>query len=272
MSKSSLSLYIREPGVARLVIDRAEKRNAFSLAMWKAIPDLIAQVVDDDTIKALIIQGATSEVFAAGADIAEFEPLIGSRQGALEYMQAIVNAEQSIGRCGKPTIAMIRGICMGGGLEIAMACDLRFASQNARFGIPPAKLGIAYSLSSTYRLQSLIGAARAKDLLFSARQFDVAEAAQVGLVQRVWPDEEIEGRTLAYANDLAQNSLYSIYTAKKIFQAIADGERQECGEVLELRVGSFFSPDLREGLLAYREKRHAKFSWNVSALRSADSR
>jgi enoyl-CoA hydratase/carnithine racemase len=257
------SIYLEHTGeIARLVINRPEKRNALSLAMWQTIPQLVEEVVADSKIKVLIIQGIDEKAFAAGADIDEIAVCAGNEEKGWMYMDAVHAAETAIGRCTKPVIAMIRGDCIGGGVEIALACDLRFAATGSTFGITPAKLGLVYSLASTKRLVELVGPSTARDYLFSGRLFDVPEARSAGLIDREFAVSDIEEATNTYAQSLCQRSQWSIRAAKAIVQAVLDGAVVEDAAARRFRGGSFLSADLEEGVRAFREKRPPEFSWS----------
>ena len=255
-------VYVQHDGeIARLVIDRPEKRNAVCLSMWRAIPPLIDKVDSDPAIKVLIVQGVDDSAFAAGADIDEIEQHAGSEELAWTFMDAVHAAETALGGCAKPVIAMIRGACIGGGVELALACDLRFAQAGSRFGIPAAKLGVVYSLSSTARLVQLVGPGRARDYLFSGRLFDSVEARASGLIDREIPADVIVEQTQAYAETLCRRSQWSIRAAKAVIRAAIASEQSENDEVRRWRGGSFLGPDLREGVRAFHERRAAVFPW-----------
>jgi enoyl-CoA hydratase/carnithine racemase len=256
-------VYVQRDGeIARLVIDRPEKRNALCLAMWRAIPPLIDEVDSDPAIKVLIVQGVDDTTFAAGADIDEIEQHAGSEELAWTFMGAVHAAETALGGCGKPVIALIRGDCIGGGIELALACDLRFAQTGSRFGIPAAKLGVVYSLSSTARLVQLVGPGRARDYLFSGRLFDSVEAHASGLIDREIPADAIVERTQAYAETLCRRSQWSIRAAKAIVRAALAGAKDEDTEIRRIRGDSFLGPDLQEGVRAFHERRSANFPWS----------
>lgn len=256
-------IYLERSGeIARLVINRPAKRNALSLAMWSTIPQLMHEVIADNKMKVLILQGVDDTAFAAGADIEEIAQHADTEARAWLFMDAVHAAETAIAFCDKPVIAMIRGDCIGGGVELALACDLRFAATGARFGIPPAKLGLVYSLASTKRLVELVGPGLASDYLFSGRLFDLAEAHAAGLVDREYPTSEIVAETEAYAETLCRRSQWSIRAAKSIIRAAASGATEENGDIRRLRAGAFLGPDLQEGVQAFRERRAAAFPWS----------
>lgn len=256
-------VYLSSDGaIARLVLNRPEKRNALSLAMWRAIPALVAKVEDDPGLALLIVQGVDARAFAAGADIGEFEAAFATRDGRDGYADAVAAAEHSLGRCTKPTLAMIQGDCIGGGVELALACDIRIASRESRFGVTPARLGLVYGLSSTRRLIALMGPARARDLLYTGRLFDAAEAARIGLVDYLFSAATVVAETRAYAESILRNSQYSVRAAKTISAAILSGACAETAETRALRTGGFAGEDAREGIRAYLEKRPATFTWS----------
>jgi enoyl-CoA hydratase/carnithine racemase len=248
--------------IAHLVIDRPEKRNALSLAMWGEIPRLMNEVAADKTIKVLILRGVDETAFAAGADIEEIAEHSDTEARAWLFMDAVHAAETAIGLCEKPVIAMIRGDCVGGGVELALACDLRFAASGARFGIPPAKLGLVYSLASTKRLVELVGPGLARDYLFSGRIFGLAEARAAGLVDREYPATDIAAETQAYAETLCRRSQCSIRAAKSIIREAVSGATEESAHIRSLRANAFLGPDLQEGVRAFRERRPAAFPWS----------
>jgi enoyl-CoA hydratase len=260
MTQEHLHLQVRDE-IGYLIIDRVDKRNAMSLDMWESMPALIARMTGDVTVKVLVVHGVDDTAFASGADIEEILQFAASETAAWRLMDAVRSAEQALADCPKPVIAMIRGMCVGGGIELALACDLRFASHNARFAIPPAKLGLVYSLSSTRRLIELLGLGAARDLLYSGRLFNSAEAQSIGLIERLFVDGEIEAETSQYARMLAERSQYSIRAAKRISAAIRDGASDQDDDIRRLRIGAFTGDDLKEGTRAFLEKRRPHFAW-----------
>ena len=258
-------LYLEKDGdIAQLVINRTAKRNALSLEMWMRIPEFFASIEQDNAIQVAIIRGVDDSAFASGVDIEEFSRIASSEELGWQLMDAVHAAEQSIASCWKPVIAMIQGHCVGGGMELALACDLRFASRNSRFSVPPAKLGLVYSLASTRRLVELVGVGNARDLLFSARSFGADEAAQLGFVERLFDASEIGRETLAYARSISQRSQYSVRASKKVIAAISRGEFEPNEEIQRLRGTAFQGEDLAEGMRAFFEKRAPNFKWGRS--------
>lgn len=253
-------LYLKKRNaIATLVLNRPEKRNVLNYEMWCAIPELIRQAEEDDEIKVLIVRGADESAFSAGADVSEFTTLRSTAEGERVYNEAVMRAEAAFYHFSKPVIAMIQKYCIGGGSLLALACDLRFCSENGVFGITPSKLGIVYAFSGTKKLVELAGAARAKDILFSGRELDAREAYAYGLVDRVFPDREIAEKTYEYAEMLTRRSQTSIKGAKKVIREIMNGAVEESEEVSRLVASSYASEDYKEGVRAFLEKRLPNF-------------
>jgi enoyl-CoA hydratase len=227
--------------------------------MWKAIPQIMKQLQTDKQVKVVIFRGVGQTAFAAGADISEFESIRSTPQGGRYYNEQVTAAEWAIQHCPMPTIAMIQGFCIGGGCEIAMACDMRFSSTSGIFGITPAKLGTIYNLSGTKNLLDLVGPAKAKDILFSSRLIGAEEAFQIGLIDRIYPEDLIISQTYEYADLLCRRSQLSIHGAKRMIANIQVGINEETPEVAKLIEDSFQSEDYREGVRAFIEKREPKF-------------
>ncbi|MEO6955794.1 MAG: enoyl-CoA hydratase/isomerase family protein [Antricoccus sp.] len=206
--------------VATLTLNREAKRNAMALRMWQEIPNILAQVADDESISAVVLTGA-GEHFCAGADISEFGTVRSTSAGAHDYARTVDAAEHAIADLPKPTIAMIRGYCVGGGMEISLACDFRIASESAKMGITASKLGIIYGVPSTWRLASVVGPAWAKYVMFSANIFPADRAQQMGLLTDLVSDEQLETVTSAFAEVLCSRSALSIAASKSIINHYA---------------------------------------------------
>ena len=260
MSKDHLRFRVVD-GVAEITINRPEKRNAMSLDMWRMMVKYVEEATHDRSVIAIVLRGVDQTAFAAGADIEEMFHIAASQDAAWELMNAVHYAERSLSDCPKPSIAMISGICVGGGVELALGCDLRFAARNSKFAIPPAKLGLVYSLSSTKRLIQLVGLGRARDLLYSARTFDSFEALDIGFVERVFDDANLERETIAYVQTLAQRSQYSIRAAKFVSAAAVAGGSDDDESIRRVRGEAFSGEDVKEGLRAFSEKRSPSFNW-----------
>jgi enoyl-CoA hydratase len=253
-------LYLETEGnIATLVINRPEKRNPISYRMWQALPGLMREVERDPAIKVLVVRGAGSAAFSAGADISEFADFRADSRGARLYNEATHEGERAVANLAKPSIAMVRGHCVGGGCELALACDLRFSDTTGRFAITPAKLGIVYSLTATKQLVDLVGPARASYILLSGRQIDAQRAYEIGLVDELHAPEELEARTREFAELLSSRAQYSVRSMKRIIRLIQGGEVEETEETLRLRNESFDTDDYEEGVRAFLEKRPPRF-------------
>ena len=260
---SEQPLYLERDGaLAWLVIDRPAKHNAMSKAMWEAIPGLVAEVEDDPAVKILVVRGGTEKAFSAGADISEFEALNTDSTLRDASRAAITNGLRALTRLSKPTIAMVRGICMGGGCAIALTCDIRFASPESRFGIPPAKLGLAYSLEDMKQLVDVVGPSHAKSMMFTGRAVQAAEALTMGLVNGVYPLDEIEGETRTFADQVCRNSQFSVRALKQVIGLIANGADAETEASWRLVLDAYEGEDYREGVAAFLGKRPAKFTYS----------
>lgn len=238
-------------GVGTVLINRPEKRNAMSAQMWLALPGLLEALAADAAVRTVVLRGAGG-TFCAGADIADVARIGG------ESMTA--RAEEALARFPKPTIAMIEGYCVGGGCQLAAACDLRFAAAGALFGITPAKLGIIYPVPTTRRLVSLVGPAAAKFLLFSAELVDAAHALRIGLVDEVLPPEALGRRVEEFCRTVASRSQLTVRASKDLVDAIAAGtltEEQAGRWRKEVAEGG----DAAEGVAAFLERRAPEFTW-----------
>ncbi|WP_243296708.1 enoyl-CoA hydratase/isomerase family protein [Bacillus litorisediminis] len=261
MEKKDIYL-VKQGEVASIILNRPEKRNALTHEMWKEIPSLIEEVEEDRSIKVLIIRGADEIAFAAGADISEFKTLRADSKGAKIYNDATHKAERAIATMKKPSIALIQSYCIGGGCEIALACDFRFSDTNGKFGITPAKLGLVYSLTATKQLVDLVGPSQAKYILLSGEIIDVDHALRIGLVDKVFQPEEIVEKTYQFAEELCQKAQFTVRSMKHIIGLIQHGQVEESEETENLRNGSFDTEDYKEGVRAFLEKRKPKFTYS----------
>ncbi|MFE9764140.1 enoyl-CoA hydratase/isomerase family protein [Streptomyces sp. NPDC005808] len=236
-------------GVATVVIHHPAKRNAMTAGMWRALPSLLDELTDDADVHALVLTGA-GDTFCAGADISALRSSPDEAQGLA------VLAEEALAAFPKPTLAAVRGYCVGGGSQLAAACDLRFAAEGSRFGVTPAKLGIVYPSSSTRRLVSLVGPATAKYLLFSGELIDAERALRTGFVDEVLPEGELDKRVGEFTRLLATRSLLTQAAAKEF----ADGHLDRDAYWTERARGS---GDTAEGVAAFLDHRAPHFSWTV---------
>jgi enoyl-CoA hydratase len=253
-------LSVSERGaVATLMFNRPAKRNAISLEMWSALPALLRELRSNPELRVLVVRGAGEEAFASGADIAEFRRVRSDVATARSYSRTVQAAEDALASFPHPTIAMIHGFCVGGGLEVALACDLRFASRASRFGITAARLGIIYGLHSTRRLAGVVGPSHARDLLFSGRLVAIDDAWAMGLVNMVCAPEALEAETYAYAEQLAQQAPLSQRGAKLMLQHLNGESAMTDSDVAAFVEQAYESEDYREGVRAFLEKRRPRF-------------
>lgn len=239
--------------IAHLLIDRAAKRNAITQAMWEQFPALIGKAMADDAVRVLILRAAEPGAFSAGADIAEFSTGVADPAWRATNQAAIAAAQIAVARAPKPVIAQIEGDCVGGGCGLAIACDLRVAGADARFGITPAKLGLVYSLHDTKLLVDLVGPAQAKRILFTAGLIEAAEAHRIGLV------DILDGDAQTLAETVAANSPHSVRESKAMVRRILDGQAHDDAATSALFAEAFTLPDFGEGVRAFLDKRKAEF-------------
>jgi enoyl-CoA hydratase len=255
---SKLIAEVRGP-TGTLVLNAPERRNALNLDMWRAIPEIIAEFEKNQAIRAIVLKGAGDEAFAAGADISEFEDNRATTDGAKTYDAATYQAMLSLERCSKPVVAAIRGICFGGGMALAMACDFRLASDNSRLCIPAAKLGIGYGLAGTEALVAKLGPALTAEMLFTAKAYNAQEALMRGIVQAVAPVAGFDNLIDAYTTMLGQNAPLTILAAKKAIRAALSAKEEDRAEAHRAVATCMTSADYAEGRKAFLEKRKPNF-------------
>ncbi|GGQ10383.1 enoyl-CoA hydratase/carnithine racemase [Actinomadura coerulea] len=241
-------------GVGTITIDRPAKRNAMSADMWRALPGILDGFAADPGVRVVVLTGAGGD-FCAGADISELDDIHRDDDSHLSTV-----AERALAAFGKPTLAAIEGYCVGGGCQLAAACDLRFAAEDARFGITPARLGIVYPAAATARLVGLVGPSAAKYLLYSADLVDAAHALRVGLLDEVVPGNALRDRVAAFTETLASRSLLTQQATKDIVDAIvAAGPVEEKTRRWLAEVAA--SGEVEEGIAAFLERRAPEFPW-----------
>jgi len=242
--------------VGTITLDRPAVRNAISRAMWLGIPGVMAELAG--RVRVVVLRGAGGH-FAAGADISELEAVFGSRAAAMEYAAAMEGAMAALVSCPVPVLAAIEGNCIGGAVALTLCCDVCFADAGANFAVTPARLGLAYSFGDTRRLVQRVGAARAKDLLFSARRIDAAEALRMGLVHFVCAAGTVAPEVAAYAGVLAANSSATLRVAKDFSARAAAGQLADDEGTMRTYLDVLEGPDFAEGRAAFMAKRKPRF-------------
>lgn len=248
----------KEGPIGWIVISNPARRNAIGAAMWGAFPEAMAAFDADPEVRCIVLRGEGTVAFAAGADISEFEHRRADPAAAKAFDGVLDRALHALEGSDKPVVAMIHGICMGGGVEIALACDLRYAGGSALFAIPAARLSIGYGAHGTNKLVATVGHAAAREILFTARRYNAQEALDIGLVNRVMPDADLEAYVRGVAATLAENAPLSIAVSKAIIEAaVQPGGDPARGEALLARCMA--SEDHVEGRRAFMEKRRPVF-------------
>lgn len=247
-----------EGPTARLIITYPKRRNALTLAMWGGIERAMKQLSGDDTVRAVIIHGE-GDHFAAGADMSEFATHWDTEQKAHAAADQLARATASIEACPKPVIAAIEGSCMGAGLSIATAADLRVVAEGSNFALPPAKIGASYPYSDLRRLVDLIGQGTARDLMLTARAVGTDEVQQLGLVSRRANKGQALEVAKAVAEEITSLSPWALSAAKTMLNTIAGGAREEPKAMRDLQVSGFLGGEFKEGYSAFLEKRKPDF-------------
>ncbi|HWP26366.1 MAG TPA: enoyl-CoA hydratase [Xanthobacteraceae bacterium] len=236
------------------------RRNAVTLDMWRSLPTVLDQLEAVPNVRVVVLRGAGESSFISGADISEFEEYRSALDAIARYDRIAGDAQTRLYNFAKPTVAMVRGACYGAGVSLAACCDVRLASDQARFAIPAAKLGLGYRAAGIKKLIDLIGPARTLDLFYSAEAITAARAYEIGLVEHVVPDETLHDFVVRYCGRIARNAPLTLRAAKTAAREIAraaDNYDQElCNRLVQ---GCFVSEDYAEGRRAFREKRTPKF-------------
>lgn len=245
--------------VTTLLLNRPHRHNALTLDMFRQLPSFVEQAAADPETKVIVVRGAGERAFASGADIREFVEIRADSAGVRAHNEAVAAAENALVSAPVPTIAMVRGYCIGGGCGLALACDMRFADTTARLAITPAKLGIVYSLEGTRRLVEEVGPSEAKRMLMSAEQLDAESALRAGLVNELKEPGELETYTYEYARLLASRAQNSVRAAKEFVNRITSGQRHEDEYTEQLGDSVAESPEYEEGVRAFLEGRPPDF-------------
>jgi enoyl-CoA hydratase len=247
-------------GIGWVVLRNPSRLNALRLEMWQALPAAVRALDADPSVRVLIVRGAGEDAFASGADISEFATHRRDAGSAAAYEAVTASAFDALLGVEKPVVAMIHGVCIGGGLAVAACADLRIAAADARLALPAARLGLGYHQSGIERLVGLLGPSNAAELVFTARQYDAAEAQQIGLLNRVVPRAELHAYTVRYAADIARNAPLTLRAAKRAIRELArPSEARDAAAVARLIAACFESADYAEGVRAFLEKRAPRF-------------
>jgi enoyl-CoA hydratase/carnithine racemase len=260
-TKTDKMLSRKEGGVGYLIFNNPERHNAVSLDMWAATTDILEGFRNDPDVRVVVVTGAGGKSFVSGADISKFESERSSMEAVKHYNATVGKANQTVAEFPKPTIAMIKGYCIGGGLGLALCCDMRIASENSKFGVPAAKLGLGYAYPGLKRLVDVVGPAFAKEIFYTGRQFDAAEARDMGLINRVVPVDDLETYVRTYADTIAANAPLTLKAVKFIVgEAVKDETQRNLARADELVENCFTSQDYIEGRRAFMEKRKPVFT------------
>lgn len=249
----------RRGPIGYVVLNVPERRNAISLDMWQALPGQVTALGSDPAIRCIVLAGAGNNAFSAGADISEFDANRAAEDTVRAYEEATRAATEALMQVDKPVVAAIRGICFGGGLALAMACDLRFAAADARFCIPAARLGLAYGIGGTAHLVERIGAALAAEMLMTARVYTAHEALMRGLVHQVAPEADFDDALAGYTATLASNAPLSILAAKRAIRHVATRREDLRAAAEQAADACTHSQDYAEGRNAFAGKRKPRF-------------
>jgi enoyl-CoA hydratase len=251
----------KEGHVGYAIFNNPERRNAVSLEMWEATARILDDFGNDNDIRVVVLTGAGDKAFVSGADISRFENERASEEAVARYNQAVERANAAVYEYPKPTIAMIRGFCIGGGVGLALCCDLRIASDDSRFAVPAAKLGLGYPFHGLKKLVDVVGVSFAKEIFYTARQFDAEEARMMGLVNRVVPAGELEAYVKKYAQAIGENAPLTIATTKfTIGEVVKDESKRDLAHAAAMVKQCFESRDYTEGRRAFMEKRKPVFT------------
>jgi enoyl-CoA hydratase/carnithine racemase len=261
MSETRKLLLEKDGAIGWIIFNQPEKRNAVSQEMWQLMPEYVNELAQDDAIRVVILRGAGEQAFVAGADISQFQERRRNMADEQAYSKISAQGQASLTQLGKPLLAMIYGYCIGGGVGIAITCDLRLAADDARFGIPAARLGLGYHYHGMEKLLKLIGPAYTKEIFFTARtDFSAQDAWRMGLVNQVVPKADLEAFTRDYALRMAHNAPLTLRSAKaNVDQLLRPPEQRELARLDQMLSDCFNSQDYQEGVRAFAEKRRPQF-------------
>jgi enoyl-CoA hydratase/carnithine racemase len=247
--------------IGYVIFNNPERRNAVSLEMWEATARILDAFERDKDVRVVVLTGAGDKAFVSGADISRFEDERANEEAIVRYNQTVERANTAVYDFPKPTIAMIRGYCVGGGVGLALSCDLRICSDDSRFAVPAAKLGLGYPFHGLKKLVDVVGISFAKEIFYTARQFDAEEARVMGLVNRVVPAAELDAYVKNYAQTIGENAPLTIATTKfTIGEVVKDEGKRDLAKSAAMVKQCFESHDYTEGRRAFMEKRKPVFT------------
>ncbi|MDD1533743.1 MULTISPECIES: enoyl-CoA hydratase [unclassified Bradyrhizobium] len=247
-------------GIGVITFNNPDKRNAMSLEMWEGFGEAMKALRDDERVRVVILRGAGGKAFVSGADISQFEKTRHNAAASEQYAKRSAAQRALLADFPKPTIACIEGFCLGGGMQVAMLADIRLAAHGSQFGIPAARLGIAYGYDGLKHLVSLVGPSWARLLMYTGMRIESAEALRIGLVERLFPIDELWGETMAIAHAISENAPLAIKAAKiTIAQVLKDEGQRDMDAIKAIGHACMDSADFREGRQAFMEKRKPRF-------------
>jgi enoyl-CoA hydratase len=251
----------KDGAIGWITFNNPARHNAVSLAMWEALHEIVSDYEADPEIRVIVVKGAGEKAFVSGADISEFEEKRSSAETTKQYNERSLRANHALRYVNKPTIAMIRGYCVGGGVSVALSCDMRIAAEGSTYAVPAAKLGLGYEFDGVRKLVDVVGPSFAREIFYTARQFTAQEALAMGLINRLVPVEGLESYVRDYAATIAANAPLTVSSIKTLVaQALKDESDRDmklCEEVVDR---CFASADYAEGRQAFMEKRKPKFT------------
>jgi len=261
MSETRKLLLEKDGPIGWIIFNQPEKRNAVSQEMWQLMPDYVQDLATDDAIRVVVLRGAGDKAFVAGADISQFKDRRRNMADEEEYRRTSARGQDALATLSKPLLAMIHGYCVGGGVSIAITCDIRIAADDARFGVPAARLGLGYHYHGMEKLMKLVGPAYTKEIFFTARtDFSAQDALRMGLVNQVVPPAELERFTRDYALTIARNAPLTLRSAKAtVEQLVKPAGERDFALLDKLLADCFNSRDYQEGVKAFSEKRRPQF-------------
>jgi enoyl-CoA hydratase len=251
----------KDGAIGWIIFNNPARHNAVSLEMWQSLPLVLEAYARDPEVRAIILKGEGEKAFVAGADISQFKEKRSSPEAVAVYNAAADAASDALRTSPKPTIAMIRGYCIGGGAGIAVSCDIRIAADDARFGVPAAKLGLGYRFAGIKRLADIVGPSFAAEIFYTGRQFTAQEALQMNLINRLVPADELERHTLDLAGTISNNAPLTIASVKRaLLEYAKDPNERDLGLCQQMVEDCYTSTDYIEGQTAFMEKRKPVFT------------